>query len=371
MALRASTESYMPAGAINPDPAFWLDRRVLITGHTGFKGSWLALWLGRLGARPSGLALAPNTQPNLFDLAVEDRITSRIADIRDLPAVQGIVAEIEPEIVFHLAAQALVRASYRDPVGTYAANVMGTVHLLEAVRNVPSVKAVVVVTSDKAYANREWPWAYRETEALGGHDPYSSSKACTELVTSAYRTSFFGGGNHSAKIATARAGNVFGGGDWSPDRLIPDIVRSFERGESVEIRSPRAIRPWQHVLEPLSGYLRLAECLAGAEGEQFGEAWNFGPAEEDCRAVSQVVERLMLTWGEGAAWHLSANQHPHEAAFLKVDASKARGGLGWDRRLHLDEALAWTADWYRRQSAGASAHDLTVRQIEAYEALGA
>lgn len=366
-----TTATAAPApGARNPDPAFWAGRRVLVTGHTGFKGAWLTLWLARLGARVTGFALAPDTRPNLFDLVARDRADTRLADVRDLDALKRCMADAKPEIVLHLAAQALVRPSYADPVGTYATNVMGTVHLLEAVRGCASVQAVVIVTSDKAYENREWVWAYREGEAMGGHDPYSNSKGCAELVARAYRSSFFGPGGHPARIGSARAGNVVGGGDWSRDRLIPDIVRAFGERRSVEIRAPHATRPWQHVLEPLSGYLRLAESLAGADGADFSEGWNFGPADADCQPVARVVDRLAETWGMGAAWHLSAGPHPHEATFLKVDASKARARLGWDRRLRLDEALAWTSQWYRAQGEGAAAADLTLDQIARYEARG-
>ena len=337
---------------VSPDAAFWGGKRVLVTGHTGFKGSWLTLWLKRLGAEVTGLALVPDTHPSLFTLAVADDGPSLFVDIRDLAAVRASFKEARPEIVLHLAAQALVRPSYADPVGTYATNVMGTVHVLEAARETPSVRAVVVVTSDKAYENREWPWAYRETEAMGGYDPYSNSKGCAELVVSAYRSSFFS--RSDIRLASARAGNVIGGGDWSVDRLIPDIVRAFERGRSVEIRSPSAIRPWQHVLEPLAGYLTLAERLCGSDGAAFAEAWNFGPADEDCRAVSYVIDQVAKAWGGDARWHLSDKQQPHEATFLKVDASKARARLGWDRRLQLGDALSWTAEWYREQGKGAS-----------------
>jgi CDP-glucose 4,6-dehydratase len=365
-----SPTTALRAGARNPDPAFWAGRSVLVTGHTGFKGAWLSLWLGRLGARVSGLALAPETNPNLFDGAgLSGQIDSHIGDIRTLETVRGCFGATAPEIVIHMAAQALVRPSYRDPLGTYATNVMGTAHVLEAVRATPSVRAVVVVTSDKAYANREWPYGYRETEALGGHDPYSSSKACAELVTSAYRASFLA--ERDCRVATARAGNVIGGGDWSEDRLIPDIVQAFLGGRSVEIRAPHATRPWQHVLEPLSGYLRLAEALCDDDGAAVAEAWNFGPADEDCRPVGAIVETLAREWGDGAAWHLSEKTHPHEATFLKVDASKARAFLGWDRRLRLDAALAWTTAWHRAYAQGASALDLTLAQIGAYETLGA
>lgn len=357
--------------ASNPDPAFWSGRRVVLTGHTGFKGAWLSVWLARLGARVTGLALAPEPTPHLFEAIGFPPAASHLVDIRDRAAVAACLEAARPEVVLHMAAQALVRPSYGDPVGTFGTNVMGTVNLLDAVRSCPTVRAVVVVTSDKAYENREWPHAYRETDSLGGHDPYSASKACAELVTAAYRASFFANGAHPARIGTARAGNVIGGGDRSPDRLIPDIMRGFARGASVEIRSPRAIRPWQHVLEPLSGYLRLAEALAGDEGGHFAQAWNFGPADEDCRPVSAIADRLAASWGEGAAWHVSTAGHPHEAGTLKVDSAKARAGLGWDRRLSLDTALDWTARWYREDAGGRPALDLMQGQIADYEALGA
>lgn len=359
------------AGLVRPDSAVWRGRRVLVTGHTGFKGSWLSLWLARHGAAVSGFALPPDTTPSLYSLAVEGSdIQTNLGDITDLAAVHACLEAARPEIVFHMAAQALVRPSYADPVGTYATNVMGTVHLLEAVRQVGSAKAVVVVTSDKAYENREWHWGYREDEAMGGHDPYSNSKGCAELVVSAYRRSFFSDeARDPCRIATARAGNVIGGGDWSVDRLVPDMVRSLVRGASTEIRSPHAVRPWQHVLEPLSGYVRLAECLLGSEGRNFAEAWNFGPADDDCKPVSYLVRRIAQGWRPEGAWHLSDGPHPHEAHFLKVDASKARARLGWERRLPLNRALDWTVDWYRRQNDGADALSLTLEQIERYEDL--
>lgn len=365
-------EAASPTSPLNPDPAFWAGRRVLITGHTGFKGSWLSLWLSRLGAQVTGFALAPDTSPNLFALAgVADSIDSRLGDVRDLDALRACMGDARPEVVLHLAAQALVRASYADPVATYASNVLGTVHLLEAVRSCPSVQAVLIVTSDKAYENREWPWAYREDEAMGGRDPYSSSKGCAELVTAAYRASFFGPGGHHARVASARAGNVIGGGDWSPDRLVPDAVRAFERGEALEIRAPSAVRPWQHVLEPLSGYLRLAEVLAGPDGPAACEAWNFGPADEDCRPVAEVVTALARSWGPDALWRSPEMASAlHEATFLKVDASKARARLGWDRRLRLGQALDWTGTWYRAQAAGTKAETLCLEQITSFEALG-
>ena len=355
---------------VNPDPAFWRGRRVLVTGHTGFKGAWLCLWLNRLGAEVTGLALEPPTVPNLFSLALKPgQIRSIIGDIRDPETVGRSLGEAAPEVVFHLAAQALVIASYQDPVGTYATNVMGTVNLLEAARRSDSVRAIVIVTSDKCYRNREWVWAYREEEAMGGKDPYSSSKGCAELVTDAYRSSYFAEGQ--CHVGSVRAGNVIGGGDWSGNRLVPDLIRAFAKNASTEIRSPGAVRPWQHVLEPLCGYIRVAECLASDAGHLYAEGWNFGPADEDCRPVSYVVERLSAGWGEGAAWHISDRVHLPEATYLKVDAAKARARLNWDRRLRIDAALDWTVRWYRQQLDGADAALLTVDQIEAYENLQA
>jgi CDP-glucose 4,6-dehydratase len=353
---------------VNPEAAFWRGRRVLVTGHTGFKGTWLCLWLQRLGAEVSGLALAPATTPNLFTLALKsDQIRSVVGDIRDPATVQRCFGERAPEVVFHLAAQALVGTSYQDPVATYATNVMGTVNLLEAARGSDGVKAVVVVTSDKCYRNREWLWAYREDEPMGGKDPYSSSKACAELVTEAYRSSFFAEGR--CRIASARAGNVIGGGDWSENRLVPDLIRAFARNASAGIRSPGAVRPWQHVLDPLCGYLRLAECLASDAGRDYAEGFNFGPADEDCRPVSYVVEKLAAGWGERAAWHRSDRTHFAEAGNLKVDSTKARAFLNWDPRLRIDAALEWTVSWYHRQLRGGDAARLSLEQIEAYERL--
>lgn len=351
------------------DPSFWRGRRVFVTGHTGFKGGWLVLWLADMGAVVTGYSLAPETSPNLFTVAgVADRCTSLVGDVRDLPRLVEAMAACRPEVVLHLAAQPLVRRSYREPVETYATNVMGTVHCLEAARRVADVRAVVVVTSDKCYENRNWVWAYRETEPMGGHDPYSNSKGCSELVVSAFRDSFFGPAS-TCRLGSGRAGNVIGGGDWSEDRLIPDMVRSFGAARSVEIRSPRSTRPWQHVLEPLHGYLRLAEALCGETGARFAEGWNFGPEDGDCKPVSYIVERLVTRWGDGAAWHLASAPQPHEAHLLKVDASKARAHLGWAPLLRLDEALDWTVEWYRAAAAGADMAALCREQIGRFEAL--
>jgi CDP-glucose 4,6-dehydratase len=344
--------------------AFWRGRRVLLTGHTGFKGSWLSLWLQSLGADLHGLALAPETQPNLFTAArVAEGMHGTTGDIRQLEPVLATMDRCRPEIVIHMAAQALVRRSYIEPVATYATNVMGTVHVLEAARQVRGVKAVVVVTTDKCYENREWPWGYREDEAMGGHDPYSSSKGCAELVTGAYRRSFFGGGGPA--VATARAGNVIGGGDWAADRLVPDVLGAFERGEPVSIRNPLATRPWQHVLEPLSGYLLLAQRLHTA-GPAWAEGWNFGPSDEDARPVQWVVELLAAQWGAGASWRQDAGSHPHEAHDLKLDISKARTRLGWRPRWNLQEALERVSGWHRAWLGGADARQLCLEQIEQY-----
>lgn len=350
-----------------PDPAFWAGRRVLLTGQTGFKGAWLWLWLRHLGAEPLGVALDPDTEPSLYGLAaIGGSPASRIGDIRDRAALTRLVAEWEPEVVLHLAAQALVRRSYAEPVETVTTNVLGTIHVLEAVRATPSVKAVVAVTTDKCYLNREWVWPYREDDPLGGHDPYSASKACAEIVTAAWRQSFLA--SRGVAVATARAGNVIGGGDWSADRLVPDCLAALARGESVAIRNPRATRPWQHVLEPLSGYLMLAERLHRGEG--VAEAWNFGPEIGDVQPVSTVVDHLVRLWGGTSRWHLAEGAQPHEAGLLAVDAAKARARLGWRPRLGLEEAIAWTVEWQRRHLAGEPAATLVLDQIRRYEGLG-
>ncbi len=348
--------------------AFWKGKRVFVTGHTGFKGSWLCLWLQRHGAMLAGYALAPPTDPSLFDQAdVGAGMQSTIADIRDLAALTDAVRAFQPEIVLHLAAQALVRDSYADPVGTYATNVLGTVHLLDAVRQTPGVRVVVNVTSDKCYENREWLWGYREDEAMGGHDPYSSSKGCAELVASAWRRSFFAGPD-APRLASARAGNVIGGGDWARDRLVPDLLAYMERGEPVPIRNPAAIRPWQHVLEPLHGYLMLAEALWN-HGDDFADGWNFGPDETSIRPVSYVADVLVRAWGNGARWEQDRGHHPHEARLLKLDSSKARARLGWTPRLDLDEALDWIVNWQRGFLAGRPARELVERDLQAFEAV--
>lgn len=350
-------------------PEFWRGKRVLLTGHTGFKGSWLSLWLQAMGAEVTGYALASPTSPSLFDVAgVANGMTSIVGDIRDLDHLRQVFAEQQPEIVIHMAAQALVRHSYTAPVETYSTNVMGTVNLLEAVRMTSGVKAVVNVTSDKCYENREWVWGYRENEAMGGFDPYSNSKGCAELVASAYRSSFFNPEKyelHGVALASARAGNVIGGGDWANDRLIPDIMRAISEGRAVIIRNPHAIRPWQHVLEPLSGYLLLAEKLY-KDGAAYAEGWNFGPNDEDAKPVQWIVETLAKTWGEGACWKLDGGDHPHEAHYLKLDCSKAKSELGWHPKWHLHEALDAIVEWNRAYLAGLDMKALTLSQIRRY-----
>ncbi len=347
------------------DPAFWAGKRVFLTGHTGFKGSWLSLWLQKLGAHVTGFALAPPTTPSLFEEArVAPGMTSIIGDIRDRGALERALVSADPQVVIHMAAQPLVRASYDDPVGTYATNVMGTVHLLEAVRKARDVRAACIVTTDKCYENREWAWGYREDEAMGGYDPYSNSKGCAELVTSAYRRSFFNG-EGSAAIASGRAGNVIGGGDWAVDRLIPDILRAVEKGEPVLIRNPLAIRPWQHVLEPLSGYLMLCQAL-WHDPKTAADAWNFGPRDEDASPVQWIVERMCATWGDGAGWTHDPSVQPHEAHYLKLDISKARAGLHWRPRWSLGDALESIVAWHRAWRSGTDMHDYCHSELERF-----
>lgn len=343
---------------------FWRGKRVFLTGHTGFKGSWLSLWLQSLGSEVTGYATNPPTTPSLFEVAEVARgLTSVIADIRDLASLQKAMKLASPDIVIHMAAQSLVRQSYADPVGTYASNIMGTVHVLESVCHTPSVKAVLVVTTDKCYENKEWPWGYRENEPMGGHDPYSSSKGCAELVTAAYRSSFMT--QRGIAVATARAGNVIGGGDWAKDRLVPDTLKAFEQNNVVQLRNPQATRPWQHVLEPLSGYLTLAEHLY-LQGPSYAEGWNFGPHEEDARAVQWIVEQLALSWGDGASWQQDADQHPHEANYLKLDISKAKTQLGWSPSWNLQTALQNITLWHRAWLDQQDMKKLCLDQIQQY-----
>lgn len=352
----------------------WRGRRVFLTGHTGFKGGWLALWLASKGAVVRGYALDPATEPNLLDAARVGSIAEDIrGDIRNPATLEPALRDFAPEVVFHLAAQPLVRYSYQDPIGTYETNVIGTARVLDAVRRTESVRAVVSVTTDKCYENKEWLWGYRESDPLGGYDPYSSSKACAEIVSAAFRQSYFPaealGSGHKTGIATARAGNVIGGGDWSTDRLIPDLVRGFLAGEPVRIRRPQAIRPWQHVLEPLAGYMVLAERLLSPDAAHYATAYNFGPFEDDARPVEWIAEKMTGFWGNGASWVLDPDPGVHEAGYLKLDASRARHDLDWQPRLRLETALEWLVAWYRAWQSGEDMQAFTLKQIREYEAL--
>ena len=347
---------------------FWAGKKVLITGHTGFKGSWLAVWLEMLGAKVAGYALEPLTPLDNFVLTeIERKINHKIGDIRNYDCLQKFFLEVNPEIVFHLAAQPLVRESYNDPKSTYDINVGGAVNLLECCRKTDSVKVIVNVTTDKCYENKEWVWGYRENDRLGGYDPYSSSKACSELVTDAYRKSFFNPlefALHGKSIATARAGNVFGGGDWQVDRIVPDSIRALERGEPIIVRSPRSSRPWQHVLEPLSGYVQLTEKLYESP-ITYAEAWNFGPEESSFLTVGSFVNRIVQAWGEGS-WQDHSNPYaPHEANLLKLDINKAKSLLGWLPLWNIDKAIAVTVEWYEQYKTG-NIHDLCCSQITDY-----
>lgn len=350
--------------------AFWEGKKVLVTGHTGFKGSWLCLWLQSMGASVTGYALSPPTTPSLFEVAhIADGMTSITGDVRDLKHLCAVVSEHRPEIVIHLAAQPLVRRAYHDPVETYSTNIMGTVNVLEAVHQSESVRVVVCITSDKCYENKEWLWGYRENDPMGGHDPYSSSKGCAELVISAYRNSFFPSKeyqHHKVAVASTRAGNVIGGGDWATDRLVPDIMTAIMEDRPVDIRSPYAVRPWLHVLDPLNGYLRLAEQL-WTRGPEFAQAWNFGPYSEDAQTVLWIVEHLVRLWGESARWELDLASHPHESRYLKLDCSKARSLLGWAPRLRLSTTLEWIVEWYRGYQQKQDMRALTEAQITRFE----
>ncbi|MGE0088167.1 MAG: CDP-glucose 4,6-dehydratase [Bacteroidales bacterium] len=345
------------------------NRRVLITGHTGFKGSWLCLLLNKIGADVYGYALEPPTHPSLFKEArINKLITSFIGDIRDLNLLQSFMQKVQPEIVIHMAAQPLVRESYKVPVETYAINVMGTVNILEACRNTPSVKAIVNVTTDKCYENQEWYWGYRESEPMGGYDPYSNSKGCSELVTSAYRNSYFNPkeySNHGVGIASARAGNVIGGGDWAEDRLIPDFIRSISKGEKLKIRSPYAIRPWQHVLEPLTGYLTLAANLL-TNGDEYSGGWNFGPEDNDAQNVEWITEKLCSMWGDGANYEIDNNPQPHEANYLKLDCSKAKAELEWYPQWNITKTLESIVIWHKKWMAKEDIRKVCFEQIDNY-----
>jgi CDP-glucose 4,6-dehydratase len=354
------------------NPQFWRGRKVFLTGHTGFKGSWLSLWLQQLGAELTGYALPAPTNPSLFDEAgVSCGMTSVTGDVRDARSLEKALADSQAEIVIHMAAQPLVRASYADPVETYATNVMGTVHLLDAVRRCGHVRVVLNVTTDKCYDNREVPTGYRESDPLGGFDPYSSSKACAELVTGAFRHAYFDQQSHSSQgvaLATVRAGNVIGGGDWACDRLVPDVVTAFAAGRPAHIRNPQATRPWQHVLEALGAYLQLCERLHD-QGSAFAQAWNIGPDAADAWPVGRVVTRLAQMWGGSAQWETDAGTHPHEAGWLQLDIAKVRKLLGWQPRTDLEAALAWTVEWYKARQAGEAVRDCTLAQIARYQNL--
>jgi CDP-glucose 4,6-dehydratase len=358
------------SGPRTPDPAFWHGRRVFLTGHTGFKGSWLSLWLQTLGAELTGYSLDVPTEPSLYELArVGDGMRAESwADVRDYERLAEAVSAARPEVVIHMAAQALVRRSFDDPRETYGTNVMGTVNLLEAVRAAGDVRVVINVTSDKCYENREWEWGYREEEAMGGFDPYSSSKGCAELVTAAYRRSFFGD-PAGAALASARAGNVIGGGDWGAERLLPDLMRAALAGERLAVRNPEAIRPWQHVINPLAGYLALARALWEDPGHAGG--WNFGPPEEDARSVRWVVQRACERWPATLEWDHDAGPHRHEALQLKLDSSRARHRLGWRPLVSLDRAIDATVEWYGQLAAHADMRVVTLEQIDALVGAGA
>lgn len=350
----------------NVNPSFWKGKKVFLTGHTGFKGSWLSLWLQDMGAVVKGYALLPNTKPSLFTEAkVDQNMDSEIGDITDLNHITESMKAFDPEVLIHMAAQPLVRLSYQNPVLTYATNVMGTVNVLEAARKCSSLKAIVSVTTDKCYENKEWAWGYRENESMGGHDPYSSSKGCSELVISAYRNSFFSN-NNSPFVASARAGNVIGGGDWSNDRLIPDILKAFEKNEPVIVRNPLATRPWQHVLEPLSGYLVLAQHLY-EYGSDFAEGWNFGPKDEDCKPVSWILEKMVSHWGKGASWLLDKNTNPHEAGYLKLDCSKAAIHLNWFPKWSLNYTLESIINWHQVYITGKNIKEQCLLEINKYQ----
>lgn len=351
---------------------FYAGKRVLVTGHTGFKGGWLTLWLHKLGALVHGYALNPPTEPNLFEVAGIGSVlaSDTRADLADLGRLRSALSEAQPEVVFHLAAQPLVRVSYRDPLGTLASNVMGTAHVLEAARAIDGVRALVLITTDKVYENREWAYPYREVDPLGGHDPYSASKAAAEIVAATYRSSFFKGETGPlARVATARAGNVIGGGDWASDRLVPDCLSAFAENKSVRLRFPQAVRPWQHVLGPLAGYLQLAEQLSAPDGAKFAKAWNFGPDASGDATVGEIAETTARLWGEGARVEsVPSTENPHEASLLRLDSTLARTELGWKPRWTLEQALAQTVAWYQAWTRGADMAAISVGQIRAYEA---
>lgn len=349
------------------NPSFWSGKRVFLTGHTGFKGGWLSLWLASMGSRVTGFALPPNTNPNIFSILNIEKLVHKsvIGDVRDLDTLKAEMTAASPDIVIHMAAQPLVRYSYINPVETYGTNVMGTVNMLESIRSVKTVRATVIVTTDKCYENQNFKEGYRENHPMGGHDPYSNSKACAELVTSAYRSSFFSFKDASNAIATARAGNVIGGGDWSEDRLIPDAIRAFEINVPLTIRYPSAVRPWQHVLEPLSGYLVLAQALY-EYGSDYASAWNFGPQEYDARSVQEVIELLISKWESSAAWKKDDQEQPHEANFLKLDCTKSMQQLGWSPRWDLEVAVEKIIQWHKAYKNQLDLHEISLDQINQY-----
>lgn len=351
------------------DKSFWPNKKVFVTGHTGFKGSWLCLWLKSLGAKVSGYALNPNTKPSLYELCnIDDFVISVISDIRDREALAEAMSNAEPEIVIHMAAQPLVRESYKNPSETYETNVMGTVNFFEAVRKCESLRAVVNVTTDKCYENKEWDWGYRENEPLGGYDPYSNSKACSELVTSSYRNSFFNVDeykNHGVGMASARAGNVIGGGDWTKDRLIPDCIKSLLEREKIIIRNPQAIRPWQHVLEPLCGYLLLAENLY-RDGPQYAEGWNFGPDDNDAKTVEWIVKKICDKWEDNSSYKIDDGSHLHEANHLKLDCSKAKHRLAWYPKWSIDQAIDKIIEWTKAYEGQQDLRAVCLKQIKEY-----
>lgn len=358
-------EELAMTAAIAPDRRFWEGKRVLLTGQTGFKGAWLAFWLNQLGAEVTGIGLPPNTSPSLFNLLqLDDLCTSHLCDIRDAQAIATLIKDAQPAIFFHLAAQPLVRASYSDPIETFSTNIMGTTHILEAIRSLDCVEAAVMVTTDKVYRNREWPWPYREEDALGGHDPYSASKAASEIVIDSYRRAYLA--DQGVAIASARAGNVIGGGDWSADRLIPDAIRAWHVGQPLVIRRPQAIRPWQHVLEPLTGYLMLAEQLMA--DPNLAGAWNFGPPSHEAATVRDVIELARTAYGSGTVEYGEGSEGPHEAGWLALETAKACMTLCVKPRWSLTQAVTRTLDWYRRQAEGAEVRQLCKEDIAAYEA---
>lgn len=354
------------------EPAFWTGRRVFVTGHTGFKGGWLSLWLSKLNALVAGYALAPPTSPSLFEVAgIKDTLFDIRGDINDFEGLSAQMRRFEPEVIFHLAAQPLVRFSYEHPLETFQTNIMGTANLLQAVRRTPTVRAVVIITTDKCYENRDWIWGYRETDALGGYDPYSSSKAAAELITASYRDSFFHKdrfSDHHVSIATARAGNVLGGGDWATDRLIPDLLRSIVAGQPLVLRNPDSIRPWQHVLEPLCGYMLLARKMI-ERGPDYGDSWNFGPNESETVSVMEIVTKLKRELGSLVSVKVDESRQLHEANVLRLDTSKARAKIGWRPALSIDETISWIAEWELRHQEGKDMRAITCQQIDRYQAL--